>query len=594
MLGNLNAVMFMLENSRKIAIALVPCFFLTAAAATQEDSDEATWPLEEAITALADREGDHARALSIIEQAANEGDSKAQNALCSAYRFSIGVSKDKVAAFGWCLASGEQGELEALFSMGEMCGASEQVAGKPLALGWYRKAAEQGHAGAQYALGLAYDRGKLGLTADQGIAVEWYQKAAEQGLAISEIRLGEKLVEGREVPQDHQEAFRLFCKAAEAGEKSEITLSRSARNGPYDGLRHLAGQGYAAAAEKIHAAAEQGDAEAQRNLGQMYAYGQGKKQDFAMAFEWIRKAAATDIISAITGLRELASLGHPPALAWIRELAELGDTEAQYELGDMHASGEGVARDDSKAAEWFYRAAEQGNRLARIRLYADARNRNANARERLSAFAEQGDAEAQWNLGWSNVTGDKPAAVKWFRKAAEQGHAGAQSKLADLLEDSTADLAEAIEWLRRAAEHGDQGAQFNLAVSYEYGIRGFPKDKAAAAEWWRKSAEQGDALSQWSLGTIYAMGHGVSKDLVQGYAWLRAAGEQDSIPLVNFNELAYWLGVDPEPEAILEEFEKRAARMLGPDKFAEAETLSKAYVERYVYPYQCGLQTDVD
>ena len=594
MLGNLNAVMFMLENSRKIAIALVPCFFLTAAAATQEDSDEAAWPLEEAIAAFADREGDHARALPIIEQAANEGDSKAQNALCSAYRFAIGVSKDEVAAFGWCLASGEQGELEALFSMGEMCGAGTQDAGKALALGWYRKAAEQGHAGAQYALGLAYDRGNLGLTADEGIAVEWYQKAAEQGLAISEIRLGEKLVEGREVPQDHQQAFRLFCKAAEAGEKSEITLSRSAMNGPYDGLRHLAGQGFAAAVEKIHAAAEQGDAEAQRNLGQMYAYGQGKKQDFAMAFEWIRKAAATDVISAITGFRELASLGHPPALAWIRELAELGDTEAQYELGDMHASGEGVARDDSKAAEWFLRAAEQGNRLARFRLYADAIDGNANARERLSAFAEQGNAEAQWMLGWSNVPGDKPAAVKWFRKAAEQGHARAQSKLADLLEDSPADLAEAIEWLRRAAEHGDQVAQFNLAVSYQYGLRGFPKDKAAAAGWWRKSAEQGDAFSQWKLGIIYAMGHGVSKDLEQAYAWLRAAGEQDSIPLVNFSELAYWLGVDPEPESILEEFEKRAARMLGPDKFAEAETLSKEYVERYVYPYQCGLQTDVD
>ena len=511
----------MLENSRNIAIAFVLCFFLTAAAATQEDSDEAAWPLEEAIAAFADREGDHARALPIIEQAANEGDSKAQNALCSAYRFGIGVSKDKVAAFGWCLASGEQGELEALFSAGEMCGASEQVAGKALALSWYRK-------------------------------------------------------------------------AAEAGQKSEITLPRSAMNGPYDGLRLLAGQGFAAAAEKIQAAAEQGDAEAQRNLGQMYAYGQGKKQDFAMAFEWISKVAATDIISAITGFRELASLGHLPALAWIRELAELGDTEAQIGLGDMHASGEGVARDDSKAAEWFYRAAEQGNRLARTRLYADARNRNANARERLSAFAKQGDAEAQWMLGWSYVPWDKAAAVEWFRMAAEQDHAGAQSKLADLLEDSTADLAEAIEWLRRAAEQGDQIAQFNLAVSYEYGVRGFPKDKAAAAEWWRKSAEQGDAHSQWSIGIIYAMGHGVSRDLVQAYAWLRAAGEQDSIPLVNFSELAYWLGVDPEPEAILEEFEKRAARMLGPDKFAEAETLSKEYVERYVYPYQCGLQTDVD
>ena len=89
--GNLNGVTFMLENSTKIAVALVPCFFFTAAAAAQGDSDEAAWPLEEAIAALANREGDHAHALPIIEQAASEGDSKAQNALCSAYRFGIGV-----------------------------------------------------------------------------------------------------------------------------------------------------------------------------------------------------------------------------------------------------------------------------------------------------------------------------------------------------------------------------------------------------------------------------------------------------------------------------------------------------------------------
>tara|TARA_B100001123_G_C15307316_1_gene1023134 strand:+ start:594 stop:899 length:306 start_codon:yes stop_codon:yes gene_type:complete len=44
------------------------------------------------------------------------------------------------------------------------------------------------------------------------------------------------------------------------------------------------------------------------------------------------------------------------------------------------------------------------------------------------AAAENGDAEAQYNLGWAYdfakgfPEGDKEA-VKWFRKAAEQGHA---------------------------------------------------------------------------------------------------------------------------------------------------------------------------
>jgi TPR repeat protein len=46
------------------------------------------------------------------------------------------------------------------------------------------------------------------------------------------------------------------------------------------------------AAALLHAAAEQGDAEAQYNLGLMYLEGQGVKQDNIEAYAWIRTAAA--------------------------------------------------------------------------------------------------------------------------------------------------------------------------------------------------------------------------------------------------------------------------------------------------------------
>ena len=47
---------------------------------------------------------------------------------------------------------------------------------------WYTKAAEQGHASAQYNLGVMYDTGK-GALQDYKEAVKWYTKAAEQGHA---------------------------------------------------------------------------------------------------------------------------------------------------------------------------------------------------------------------------------------------------------------------------------------------------------------------------------------------------------------------------------------------------------------------------
>lgn len=44
---------------------------------------------------------------------------------------------------------------------------------------WWRKAAENGHAEAQYSLGWMYERG-YGVGQDKSEAAKWYHKAAEQ------------------------------------------------------------------------------------------------------------------------------------------------------------------------------------------------------------------------------------------------------------------------------------------------------------------------------------------------------------------------------------------------------------------------------
>ena len=57
------------------------------------------------------------------------------------------------------------------------------------------------------------------------------------------------------------------------------------------------------------------------------------------------------------------------------------------------------------------------------------------------------------------------------------------------------DEAEAVKWYRKAAEQGNAGAQTNLGVAYHNGA-GVPKDDAEAMKWYRKAAEQGDAAGQ--------------------------------------------------------------------------------------------------
>ena len=46
----------------------------------------------------------------------------------------------------------------------------------------------------------------------------------------------------------------------------------------------------------------------------------------------------------------------------VRQAAEQGDADAQFYLGVMYASGQGVPEDDAEAVKWYRRAAEQGEK----------------------------------------------------------------------------------------------------------------------------------------------------------------------------------------------------------------------------------------
>jgi len=115
-------------------------------------------------------------------------------------------------------------------------------------------------------------------------------------------------------------------------------------------------------------------------------------------------------------------------------------------------------------------------------------------RERLLERAQQGDAEAQYNLGNLYAFGpgmpqDYAQAAIWYHKAAEQGRADAQFALGDLYEDG----------------------------------HGVPQDYAQAAVWYRKAADQGYAVAQLDLGVLYEHGSGVPQDYAEAYFWLDLA-----------------------------------------------------------------------
>ncbi len=77
--------------------------------------------------------------------------------------------------------------------------------------------------------------------------------------------------------------------------------------------------------------AEQGDVEAQYNLGYYYHSGEGVEQSEKRALYWWQKAA------------------------------EQGHAEAQFNLGVVHEKGYGVEQSYEKAIYWFRKACENFN-----------------------------------------------------------------------------------------------------------------------------------------------------------------------------------------------------------------------------------------
>ena len=67
---------------------------------------------------------------------------------------------------------------------------------------WYRLAAEQGNASAQYNLGVMYQNGQ-GVPQDYKTAVKWYRLAAEQGNASAQGNLGVMYALGTGVLKDY-------------------------------------------------------------------------------------------------------------------------------------------------------------------------------------------------------------------------------------------------------------------------------------------------------------------------------------------------------------------------------------------------------
>jgi len=386
-------------------------------------------------------------------------------------------------------AEAEKGEARAQFDLGflYLYGNvwSDIDANPDLGMQWIRKSAAQGDAQAQDLIGCLHHRGQI-LAADKIEAVKWLRKSADQGDAYAQSNLGYCYLKGEGVTKNPAEAVRWFRLAAAKGE-----------------------------------------VKAQRHLGYILETGEGFPADCSESAKWFFNLA----LIAETDKPSHEQLDHPhseryansaeerPASAW-RTAAEAGDFRAQYELGYCYEKAVGVGYDESEAIKWYRRSAEGG--------YAPA--------QFVLGYFHQGHGRLDY---------DHDEVLKWYGKASDQGYAKAQFNLGCYYDHGQGESGklvsggptvwtkfgiprnpvEALKWYRKAAENGHAQAQYLMGKSYHSG-KDVPEDHAQSVKWWRKAAEQGNPASQFNLGVMYFHGHGTDKNFVESAKWFRECATQ--------------------------------------------------------------------
>jgi len=258
---------------------------------------------------------------------------------------------------------------------------------------------------AMYNVALCYTYG-IGVAPDAQKALSWHQKAAKKGYPASLNFLGRCYETGEGgLEKDLKKAVEAYRKAS-SNERgvAEYNLRHIQRLVGKEGLRELA---------------EEGDANAQIELGVMNQYGylyEGQRTSHKDAIEWFKRAAAKKHPVALFYLAEAYDAGNGIEQDKLRAFdfylasAELGFAPAMNNLAAYYWSGTGVEKNEKQAISWYIEAAENGEPAA---LY------------NLGKRKEKGDSKY--------VAKSIQEAMDYYTKASIMGHQGAKRALMKLL-----------------------------------------------------------------------------------------------------------------------------------------------------------------
>ena len=228
---------------------------------------------------------------------------------------------------------------------------------------------------------------------------------------------------------------------------------------------------------------------AQNSLGSCYEFGSGKIKNLDLAMYWYKKAADQGYSLAIQNIADLEleipyvenSNNNPIPRLVNHENCKLAETRAQkndsdaipskseaiFLVGLCYHDNLGFKQDDSKAYDWFKRAAKTDI------------------------------AEAQFQVGYylfkgKGIKANKSRAIYWFNLAAAQKNHQAEFYLGEYYymgHTNKKDYTQSFYWFEKAANGGSIEGMLRLSESYKDG-KGIEKNDALATYWLQEASKQ--------------------------------------------------------------------------------------------------------
>lgn len=219
------------------------------------------------------------------------------------------------------------------------------------------------------------------------------------------------------------------------------------------------------------------------------------------------------------------------AFDYMKKGALEGNVGAQCNLGSFYAQGLGTPKNISAAIEWWKKAAEQGHAISMYYIatsYLDGNN---------------------------GIPVDKATALYWLTKSSDYGNTEAKLTLVDFYlkgDGITKDISKAVLLLKQIIESTNCqketkiNAVLQLAALYqdEESVRDYTKSH----ELWLQAAKAGDVLGMYMTGMDFIQGRGVEKNVEQSLKWIQLGADMGH-PECQFQlHLYYKLGIGVEKD----------------------------------------------